>query len=275
MLRRWCLSLAGVSLLTGLIATAGVAGAPAAPAAARGAAARHPGRPGLLQLIRPVAHLIRPGSAGFAPLAHAVSSSNWSGYAASGGRYTKMSAHWVEPKGLCSGNIGSEYSSFWVGLDGYGSSTVEQTGSEVDCSGSSPQYYAWYEMYPSYPVNFSNTVRSGDHFSAAVTYHGSGHYTLVLADTTRGWRHAIQATLTGASNASAEVIAEAPSSTLGVLPLADFGTVHFTDAQVDGSYIGHFHPTKIVMTNSSGQAKDSVSGLTSGGKFSATWLRSN
>ena len=152
---------------------------------------------------------------------------------------------------------------------------MEQTGSEVDCSGSSAQYFSWYEMYPSYPVNFSNTVRPGDHFTASVAYHGSGHYTLVLADTTRGWRHAVQATLTGASNSSAEVIAEAPSSTLGVLPLADFGTVHFRGATVDGHTIGHFHPTKIVMTNSSGQAKDSVSGLSSGGKFSATWLRSN
>lgn len=275
MLRRWCLSLAGVSLLTGLIATASVAGAAPAPAAAHRPGARHPGRPGLLQLIRPVAHLIRPGSTGFAPLAHAVSSSNWSGYAASGGHYTKVSASWVEPKGMCSGSSGSEYSSFWVGLDGYGSSTVEQTGSEVDCSGSSAQYFSWYEMYPSYPVNFSNTVRPGDHFTASVAYHGSGHYTLVLADTTRGWRHAVQATLTGASNSSAEVIAEAPSSTLGVLPLADFGTVHFRGATVDGHTIGHFHPTKIVMTNSSGQAKDSVSGLSSGGKFSATWLRSN
>ena len=275
MLRRWCLFLAGASLLTGLIATASVAGASAAPAAARGPGARHPGSPGLLQLIRPDALQVRPGSTGFAPLAHPVSSSNWSGYAASGGRYTKVSAHWVEPKGMCSGTIGSAYSSFWVGLDGYGSSTVEQTGSEVDCSGTSAQYYSWYEMYPSYPVNFGNKVRPGDRFTGSVTYHGGGHYTLVLADTTRGWRHAIQATLTGAGNSSAEVIAEAPSSTLGVLPLADFGTVRFTGAQVDGRYIGHFHPAKIVMTNSSGQAKDRISGLGRGGKFSATWLRSN
>jgi hypothetical protein len=271
MLRRWCLSLAAVSVLTALIATAGAAGAAAAPAHRPGA--RRPGLPGLLQLIRPVVHLIRPGSTGFAPFAHAVSSANWSGYAASGGRYTQVSAHWVEPKGRCSGSGGSAYSSFWVGLDGYGSSTVEQTGTEVDCSGAVARYYSWYEMYPSYPVNFSNPVRPGDHFSASVTYHGKGHYTLVLADSTRRWRHAIQATLTGASNSSAEVIAEAPSSALGVLPLADFGTVHFTGASANGYYIGHFHPTKIVMTDSSGQPRDSVSGLGGGGKFSVTWLR--
>ncbi len=33
-------------------------------------------------------------------------------------------------------------SSFWIGLDGYNNSTVEQTGSEVDCSGSTPEYYS-------------------------------------------------------------------------------------------------------------------------------------
>jgi hypothetical protein len=274
MLQKRYLSLAGVSLLAGLLTTAASAtGAAAAPAAPGAAKAGHPGQPGLLRLIRPGVHLVRPGGAVTGSLARGASSTNWSGYAATGGKYTKVSASWVQPKGKCSS--GSQYSSFWVGLDGYGSSTVEQTGSEVDCSGGTAQYYSWYEMYPAYPVNFSNTVRPGDHFTGSVAYHGGGKYTLVLADTTRGWRHAIQATLSGAANSSAEVIAEAPSSTLGVLPLTDFGTVNFANSTVDGNTIGHYHPTKITMVNSSGQAEDSVSGLSSPGKFSATWLRSS
>src|SRR4051794_32080572 len=60
-------------------------------------------------------------------------SSNWSGYAVTGGTYTSVSASWTEPSVSCSGTA---YSSFWVGLDGDTSSTVEQTGTDADCSGS-------------------------------------------------------------------------------------------------------------------------------------------
>ncbi len=96
-------------------------------------------------------------------------SSNWSGYAVTGSRFTSVSASWTQPTAKCSGTA---YSSFWVGLDGDTSNTVEQTGTDADCSGSTPQYYAWYEMYPKFPVNLSGTVRPGDHLSASVTTNG-------------------------------------------------------------------------------------------------------
>ena len=49
-----------------------------------------------------------------------------------------------------------------------------------------PRYFAWYEMFPAFPVNFANPVRPGDHFTGSVTFTGGGHYTLVLKDTTAG-----------------------------------------------------------------------------------------
>ena len=180
----------------------------------------------------------------------------------------------ISINGTCSGS--AKYSSFWVGLDGYSSSTVEQTGSEVDCSGSSPRYYSWYEMYPAYPVNFSNTVRPGDHFTGSVSVSGST-YTLKLADTTQGWSHTVTASLSGAANSSAEVITEAPCCTAsgGILPLAHFSPITFSSATVDGSAIGNFNPTQIIMINNSGTPKDSISSLSGGTSFTATWLRSN
>jgi hypothetical protein len=270
MLRRWCVPLAGLGLVLGSIAAAGMASA--APASPHTQAAH---------VIGPAAHLVGPASHGTRPLvAHggpvnAASSTNWSGYAASGRTYTKVSASWVEPTGTCSGS--AKYSSFWVGLDGFSSSSVEQTGSEVDCSGRTPQYYSWYEMYPAYPVNFSNTVRPGDHFNGSVTFNGGSSYTLVLADTTQGWSHTVSASLSGAANSSAEVIAEAPCCTAsgGILPLAHFSPVTFTNATANGSSIGSFSPTEIIMVNSSGTAKDSISALSGGNSFTATWLRSS
>jgi len=242
MLRRWCIPLAGLALAGGAVA----ASAPAA-------AASHPARPTI--------HLIRPAMHGTAPMvargrpSHAVESQNWSGYAAHGKTYRSVSAS-------------------WVGLDGFGSKTVEQTGSEVDCAGGHPQYFAWYEMFPAFPVNFANPVRPGDHFTGSVTVTGGGHYTLVLRDTTRGWSHTIRKTLTSAKNASAEVIAEAPSSSSGILPLTNFGTVHFSNASVDGAAISKSHAVKITMVNGSGRAKDSVSALSGGTSFSVKWLHS-
>ena len=263
MLRRWGILLGMLTLLAGLaVTTTGSASA--------GTMGFRPGGP---------IHLV--GSAAAVPNArggirHQAESTNWSGYAATTGTYTSVSASWTEPTGHCSGS--AKYSSFWVGLDGYNSNSVEQTGSEVDCSGSTPVYYAWYEMYPAASVSYSNTVRPGDHFNASVTYTGSNHFSLFIQDTTRGWSHTHTGTLAGAPRSSAEVIVEAPCCTAsgGILPLANFGTVNITGSLANGSALGNAGGvTEITMVNNSGQAKDSVSSLSGGENFSATWLRAN
>jgi hypothetical protein len=202
---------------------------------------------------------------------HNSSSGNWSGFAATGGGFTSISASWVEPTGKCTS--ATTYSSFWVGIDGDGSNSVEQTGSEVDCSGGSPQYYSWYEMYPAYPVNFSNTVRPGDHFTGSVTYNGSGKFTMKLSDTTQGWSRSVSKTYSPAQRYSVEVIAEAPSSSTGVLPLTDFGTVNFTNSLANGQALGNYSPDQINMVSGS-TTKASTSSLSGGENFSVTWKHS-
>jgi hypothetical protein len=269
MLRRWSIPLAGLALVAGSMALA-------LPASA----ARHTTRETVAgHMVRPGMHLIRPSAHGTSPMAGhgfgrvAASSTNWSGYAVHNGTYRSVSASWVEPTGHCSGNSGHKFSSFWVGLDGFNSRTVEQTGSEVDCVGTTAKYFSWYEMFPAFPVNFSNPVRPGDHFTGTVTFNGGSSYTLVLKDTTSHWSHTIHKSLSGAKRSSAEIIAEAPSSSSGVLPLANFGTVHFTNSTANGAAIGS-KATKIVMVNGSGQAKDSVTSLSGGRNFSVTFKRS-
>lgn len=260
MRRKWCVPLAAFALVGGSMLGGGVASASAAPAA------HHVVQPGgLIKQVKPfAAHGARPGT---------VTSSNWSGYAATGskGKFTSVSASWVEPTVKCSS--GDQYAAYWVGLDGYTSSTVEQTGSETDCNGRTPEYYAWYEMYPGPSENFSNTVEPGDHFSASVTYAGGSAYTLVITDSTQGWSHTENKTLSSAVRSSAEVIVEAPCCTGsgGILPLADFGTMSFTSSEVNGQAIGNYSPTEIIMESGSTQ-KDSISSLSGGTNFSATWL---
>src|ERR1700758_2409666 len=71
-----------------------------------------------------------------------VESENWSGYAVTGSAFTSAHGSWTVPAVNCS-QTPNTYSSFWVGIDGYSSSTVEQTGTDSDCSGSSARYDAW------------------------------------------------------------------------------------------------------------------------------------
>jgi hypothetical protein len=197
-------------------------------------------------------------------------STNWAGYSATGGRFTRVSATWKQPTATCT--AATAYSSFWVGLDGDGTNTVEQIGTDADCSGGKPVYYAWYEMYPKFPVNLSLTIRPGDSLSASVTTNGTGSFTLTIRDTTSGRSFTTIQKLRRAKLGSAEVIAEAPSSG-GVLPLANFGSVAFSAATVNGQPIGNFHPDRINMVSGT-TTKATTSALSNGTAFSVTWHHS-
>jgi hypothetical protein len=197
-------------------------------------------------------------------------STNWSGYAATGTTFTSIASSWKEPTVIC-GAGETSYSSFWVGLDGYSSNTVEQTGTDADCSSGVPQYYAWYEMYPKYPSNISS-VQPGDAMSASVTTDGVGRFTLTISDAGR-WTFSTTQRLNHASLSSAEVIAEAPSSRGGVLPLANFGSVSFGASTANGASLASFNPDGITMTSGS-TVKAQPGNISSNGSFSVTWKHS-
>jgi len=272
MLRRWCTLLVTTALVAGTWLAAGSAAA--APAAQR--AAGHPAgfSPGGL-MTKPVTAQ-QPGAAPGVFNA-TVQSTNWSGYAATGatGAFTSVSASWTVPAATCP-SAAAQFSSFWAGLDGFNSASVEQTGTDSDCDGTTPNYYGWYEMFPAAPVIFANPVQPGDQISASVTFSGTETYTLVLSDSTQGWTQTITQNQPGLDRSSAEVISEAPSSsaTGGVLPLADFGTVNYAASQANGTSLASQNPTEILMVDASGTAEDSTSAIASNGAFSNTWLGS-
>jgi hypothetical protein len=242
--------------------------AAAAATATGGALLSAPGATAVTALTHaPIAHVSSHATRPDHRIAFSTSS-NWAGYAVSGSTYTSVSASWTQPAVSCTSQ--TRYSSFWVGLDGYNSNSVEQTGTEADCSGGVAYYSSWYEMYPQYPVNYSNTVRPGDHFNASVTYNGSCSFTLYLADTTRGWSHSTNASYCSAARSSAEVIAEAPSSSTGVLPLANFGTVNFSNSKANGTLFGSLSGLDPITMASGSTIKASTSSI-SGGSFSVTW----
>jgi hypothetical protein len=84
-----------------------------------------------------------------------VSSVNWAGYAVVGGSgsFRTVQASFVIPKLLSCGLTEDSDSSYWAGLGGSGSQTVEQEGIDSACRNGVVYYIPWYEMYPVNPVN--------------------------------------------------------------------------------------------------------------------------
>src|SRR5207237_2764707 len=124
-----------------------------------------------------------------APRAHdgSFQSTNWSGYAVTGasGSVSDAKGSWTVPaiQGTCPST--NQYSSFWVGIDGFSSGTVEQTGTDSDCQNGVPTYYAWFEFFP-HPLFLINglTITPGDHMTAEANF--NGRFTVTITDTTTG-----------------------------------------------------------------------------------------
>ena len=201
----------------------------------------------------------------------AATSENWSGYAAAGtpGTFTSVSSSWTEPAVTCSAQ--QTFSSFWVGLDGDGTQSVEQTGTEADCNNGEASYQGWFEMFPNAPVFYNNPVAPGDTMSASVVANGGGAFTLTLSDQTQGWTQTTDQTSTTAQLGSAEIIAEAPSDTISALPLSNFGTVNFADAMIDNAALPAAVPTELTMVSAAGATEATPSAITNGDDFSVTW----
>lgn len=294
-------------LLAGALALIGLA-APAAPvlsstaaAASSHTAAHGPTAPGLYH-VPIIGKVVVPGLGsplGKRGVRHAtqVQSSNWSGYADTNDTYNSVASTWTEPTVDCSGGgvsggglLGSlgggptAASSFWVGLDGYTSSSVEQTGTDSDCNSGTPAYYGWYEMYPNPSVNLPSqyVVSPGDVMTGWVASNAGGtSFVLALRDTTKGWLFMTTQTGSGFSRSSAEVIAEAPSACsllfCSEVALANFGRVNYSSADLidNGGRQGTlsaFNANEITMVSQTGTTMATPSNLSpDGSAFSVTW----
>lgn len=186
---------------------------------------------------------------GFAGAAHAgspapSSSTNWAGYAVSGGTFTDVKGTWVQPAVTCPASS-STYSAFWVGLGGFvggtGNGGLEQVGTDSDCHFGTPSYTAWYELLPDVSIPAPVTISPGDTVSAEVNTDLSSA-TLTITDVTTGETFTTQQTPSVLDATSAEWIAEAPSQCVGSdnctpLTLANFGTVFFSGSSTTSN--GH------------------------------------
>lgn len=152
--------------------------------------------------------------------------------------FTAVSAKWKQPSVTCP--VENARVSFWIGLDGNGTPTVEQGGTVVTCSAANkpPVYKVFWEMFV--PNNKSKggenfTISPGDTIEASVNY-AKNSYAIKVTDTTSG--HSVSTTQACAANVvckrgTAEWIVERPGS--GKYPLASYGTAELTNLGVTSS----------------------------------------
>lgn len=164
--------------------------------------------------------------------AYGWASSNWSGYAITGSTYQSITGSWVVP--TVSTLHGAEYSSAWIGIDGFNNSSLIQTGTEQNASHKGTSYNAWWEILPASETPISTmSIQPGDHMAASIVNNGNGTWTISLVDQTTGQHFTTTQAYSGPAQ-SAEWIMEAPTIGRHVATLAHYGQTTVNPTSVNG-----------------------------------------
>jgi hypothetical protein len=162
-------------------------------------------------------------------------SSNWAGYALTGGPYTSVAATWTVPR--VTPTAGRAASAMWVGIDGAADSSLIQAGTEQDSTYGRVRYFAWWEILPAPAVRITAfTVRPGDRITTTIGSVGPGRWRITVRDARSGSFSTVRSYRGEAS--SAEWIVEAPVVNGRLVPLAALAPATFDLASVNGVAAG-------------------------------------
>jgi hypothetical protein len=228
----------------------------------------------------------RAGARWVAQRVREVPSTNWGGYASTlpGQPFRFMRGTFFVPYVNCSTTPDS-FSAHWIGLDGFNTDTVEQAGVLAACSGGTPHYAAWYEMFPQFPVYPHIAIRPGDSVTVSVFFQRSTRrFAIVLTDTSNGAHFSRSLACPSGSTCqrtSAEAISEPPSSGNQILPLTDFRAESFTGIRITDQAghrgtlrSGRWNTVKIINVSSADNAVlDQPTQLFQGTAFDNYWMR--
>ncbi len=212
--------------------------------------------------------------------------SHWSGYIVSLDLQNKsqgvssINASWIVPSITYS--VNDTYSSIWVGVGGYGESTLIQAGTEQHSENGRVEYFAWYELLPRTIIRISTLdIQPGDKVTTTITLvnENTDSWLIQVVDETEG--RSFQKTVTyDSSQKSAEWIVERPLVNGEISTLANFNQVTLTGCTttingVTGS-IKNFTYTPAVMVDANDTDLVSTSPLTDdGSSFTVTYIKPN
>lgn len=197
-------------------------------------------------------------------------STNWSGYMATTGSFTGITASWTVP--TVSGNgTSTSADGAWIGIGGVSTSDLVQTGTQdiVSASGQDSTS-AFYELLPAPAVTVTSiSVSAGDTMNATITEVSPGSWTIAITDQTDNQAFTTTVTYSSALS-SAEWIEEDPSYGNGMqVPFDTFGSVTFSSAEttqngnsvsIDGS-----NASSITLVTDAGKPVAVPSDVTAGG----------
>ncbi|KAI1813454.1 peptidase A4 family-domain-containing protein [Poronia punctata] len=175
---------------------------------------------------------------------HSQYTQNWAGAVLIGTGYATISGTIVVPRVTvpAGGTNAKTYSaSAWVGIDGSTcQSAILQTGIDFNVRGGSVSYEAWYEWYPDYSYRFNNfKISAGDTITMTVTAASKNSGSVVLENKTtkKSISHTLTNQMGDLCQTNAEWIVEDFLQQDNMVPFANFHTVSFTDARVNGAPI--------------------------------------
>jgi len=187
------------------------------------------------------------------PASVTSSSSNWSGYAASGGTFTSVTATWTVPT-VSATSPGADAT--WVGIGGLESQDLIQAGTQAMVDGTGVAYTAWIEMLPQSSRDVPLSVTAGDSVTVAITQQSGNDWLIAMKNNSTGGTYNVTVQYSS-SKSSAEWVQEAPSVGRGLVSLDQFGTVQFRAASAvrDGKTmtLSGLGAKAITMINGQGQ----------------------
>lgn len=160
-------------------------------------------------------------------------SGNWSGYAIRGrkGAFRQISGEWIVP--FVKPSAKTAYSSAWIGIDGYGNSSLIQTGTGHESVNGTVHYYAWWEILPASETVIPYPVSPGDRMQACIFKTSPGKWIIQLRNLSKQWTFRTLQRYAG-PQASAEWILEAPQVDGKIAGLARLSPVYFSRCRVNG-----------------------------------------
>ena len=167
-----------------------------------------------------------------------MATTNWSGYVGRSSKaFSCIQGSWTLPKLTCP-TTGSASLSIWVGFDGENGpsrATLEQIGTNTDCTGGEARTFAWFEILPRdrFERELNLFLAPGDRIVASIEFVGKSYH-LVIEDLTTGVADDTVERSPNSRRLTAEWIVEAPTvgcpNNCQIAALLRFSPVSFSAA---------------------------------------------
>ncbi len=207
----------------------------------------------------------------------------WSGYVAKG-NFAMVQGDFTQPT-INSSNPAYTHESTWVGLGGYNTGKLVQTGTAMTTYGGTNHYYAWYEYLspanPNLEVQFNSIiVNAGDKIHTYCSFQQANNlFNAYIANNTNGTSQSVLVNISASEyfdSSTAEFINEKPSWAATDNGLTNYGTTNWWNCQAYTmscvwQSLGSTTYDKIIMYNPDNSNIRAVPNGLSGQSFISTW----